>query len=181
MSMFDFFRKEKPKESAGPLCRSAIARGRWIALPKQPTDSEIRLAIVTWIEQMARGEYGKAVSSVFSDPPSPENFREQVETSSIEVARAREQVVNALREKVGKEVHAPPAPKTPLPATRGKVVLPSSDVLDAMEIHREGIPSDAVAWVGFHVPLDNGFRLWTTMGVMRAGNQCVLEFEIFHL
>jgi len=181
MSMFDWFRKEKPKESAGPLCRSAIARGRWIVLPKQPTDSEIRLAIVTWIEQMARGEYVKAVSSVFSDPPSPQDFRERVETYSMTVEQRREEVVNALRKQTGKDVKAPPPPKTPVPATRAKVELPSTAVLDAMEIHREGIPSDAVAWVGFHVPLDNGFGIWTTMGVMRAGDQCVLEFEIFHL
>jgi hypothetical protein len=31
------------------------------------------------------------------------------------------------------------------------------------------------------VPLDNDFGIWTTMGVIRAGDHCVLEFEIFHL
>jgi hypothetical protein len=53
--------------------------------------------------------------------------------------------------------------------------------LEAIEIHRQGIPKDAVAWLGFHVPLDNGSGIWTTMGVMRAGDNSVLEFEIFHL
>jgi hypothetical protein len=56
-----------------------------------------------------------------------------------------------------------------------------AELLDAMEIHRESIPADAVAWLGFHVPLDNGFGIWTTMGVVREGGRCILEFEIFHM
>jgi hypothetical protein len=150
---------------------------RPIVLSENPTDAEIREAVAKWIGQMARGDYALAVGSVFRTPSAPEEFREQVETFFIDLPHARQGVVNALREQ-GLDVSEIPSPEPP---GRAKVIPASVELLERMEIHREGIPENAVAWLGFHVPLDNGCGIWTTMGVMREGDRCILEFEIFHL
>lgn len=150
---------------------------RPIVLAQEPTDEEIRAAVAKWIEQMARGEYTKAVAAVFRDPPMPEEFRERVETFCLRLTAARQGVVDSLRQQ-GFNVSDPPTPET---FGRAQVIPASAELLAAMEIHRDGIPPDAVAWLGFHLPLDNGFGIWTTMGVLRASDRCVLEFEILHL
>jgi hypothetical protein len=148
-----------------------------IILSRDPTNAEIRGAIAAWIELMARGDYAKAVAAVFRQPPAPEDFREQVETFFVQLGAARQGVVDALRQQ-GAVVDDPPTPET---SGRGHVIAAPPRLLEAMEIHREEIPSDAVAWLGFHLPLDNGCGIWTTMGVVRAGACCLLEFEIFHM
>jgi hypothetical protein len=113
------------------------------------------------------------------DPPAPEDFRERVETFCVGLAAARQGLVEALR-KQGANVNDPPVP-APASSGRARVIPAEARLLEAMEIHRDGIPPGAVAWLGFHLPLDNHFGIWTTMGVMRAGDRCVLEFEIFHM
>jgi hypothetical protein len=154
-----------------------------IILSREPPDAEIRAAVAKWIEQMALGDYASAVAAVFRKPPAPDDFREQVEMFAAGYAAARRGLLDALR-KQGLEVSDPSAVSDVPPpevCRRGKVIRATAQVLEAMEIHRDSIPREAVAWLGFHVPLDNGFLIWTTMGVLRAGDRCVLEFEIFHL
>jgi hypothetical protein len=148
-----------------------------ITLSQDPTDAEICAAVARWIELMARGDYASAVAAVFRKPPAPEDFRERVETFFVGLAAARQGLVDALRQK-GANVDDPP----PLEASgRGRVIPAPPELLEAMEIHRQEIPANAVAWIGFHLPLDNGCGIWTTMGVMRAGGGCILELEIFHM
>jgi hypothetical protein len=151
--------------------------GRPIVLSQNPTDAEIREAVAKWIGQMARGDYALAVASVFRNPSAPEKFREQVETFFMDLPQSRQGVVNALREQGFDVSDLPPLE----PSGRAKVIPPSIELLKRMEIHRESVPENAVAWLGFHVPLDNGGGIWTTMGVVREGDRCILEFEIFHL
>jgi hypothetical protein len=151
---------------------------RPIVLSQDPSDAEIRAAVAKWIGLMACGDYARAVVSVFRNPSAPEDFRERVETFCVTLGQARQGLVNALR-KQGLNVNNPPP--TAEPPERARVIPASAELLEAMEIHRESIPPNAVAWLGFHLPLDNGFGIWTTMGVMREGDRCILEFEIFHL
>lgn len=129
---------------------------------------------------MARGDYASAVTAVFDDPPAPEKFRDRVETFCTTLEAARQEVVDTLKQATGREVRAP-SPAIATPSQRAHVVPAPAELLEAIEIHREEVPEDAVAWLGFHVPLDNGFGIWTTMGVIQAGDHSVLEFEIFHL
>jgi hypothetical protein len=126
---------------------------------------------------MALGDYARAVAAVFRDPPAPETFRERVESYCVGLAAARQGAVDAVRA-LGQKVSDPPPPGA---FGRAQVVPAPARLLEAVEIHRDDIPPGAAAWLGFHVPLDNGFGIWTTMGVLRAGDRCVLEFEIFHL
>jgi len=189
MNLFGWFKRRRQKHSSLPIPTSARRIGEFdedsgdrpIVLPKRPTDAGIRAAVAAWIELMACGEYAKAVRSVFREPPSPEDFRERVETFCIELEQVRQQVITGLRDQSGMEVRGPSPPKVPVPRTRAKVVSFSRLLDDTMEIHREEISSDSVAYVGFHLPLDNGFGIWTTMNVRREHDRCVLEFEIFHL
>ncbi|HEY7423860.1 MAG TPA: hypothetical protein VH682_06400 [Gemmataceae bacterium] len=132
-----------------------------------------------WIGLMASGDYQRAVASVFRAPCPADDFREQVETFGVHLGAARQQLVNALRGQGAKVDDPPPFP--PEWSDRARVVPAPAGVLDAVEIHREGIPAGAVAWLGFHVPLDSGLGIWTTMGVVREGERCILEFEMFHM
>jgi hypothetical protein len=167
---------DSPSERRGIRPESDV---RPIVLSQEPTDAEIRAAVGKWIGLMACDDYPRAVASVFRDPCAPDDFREQVETFGVQLGDARQQIVNALRGQGAKVSDPPPVP--PQWSVRARVIPAPAEVLDAMEIHRDSIPADAVAWLGFHVPLDNGFGIWTTMGVLREGESCILEFEIFHM
>jgi hypothetical protein len=103
---------------------------------------------------MAQGDYASAVAAVFRNPPTPEDFREQVESFFVQLPATQEAIVDALRKQGAVVREPPPVP----PSGRGKVIPASAQLLEAMEIHREDIPADAVAWLGFHLPLDK--RLW---------------------
>jgi hypothetical protein len=151
---------------------------RPIVLSRDPSNAEIRAAVAKWIGLMACGNYARAAASVFCNPPAPDAFRETVETFCAGLGRARQGLVEALRKRGLSVSEPPPTPEMP---GRRKVVPAPAELLEAMEIHRESIPPNAVAWLGFHLPLDNGFGIWTTMGVVREGERCILEFEIFHL
>jgi hypothetical protein len=159
--------------------RSDNGVARPISLPGEPTDLDIHAAVSAWIDLMARGDYDGAVASVFADPPPAAQFRDRVETYAASLAAAHEGVVDAFGKQGLKVNNASPA-VDPQPK-RSRVIPASADVICALEIHRDGIPEDAVAWLGFHVPLEHGFGIWTTMGVLRAGDRCILEFEMFHL
>jgi hypothetical protein len=170
-----WFRRKKRDVSRDEV--PTFSPDRPIVLSLAPTDDEIRSAVTSWIEFMARGDYAAAVAAVFGKPPAPESFRETVESYCVGLAEARQKVVEALRAQ-GKQVNDPPPPDA---SDRSVVVSAYTEVVDRIEIHRDGIPSGAVAWLGFPIPLANGFGIWTTMGVMQSGAKCVLEFEIFHL
>jgi hypothetical protein len=155
------------------------AEGR-ITLGRHPSDQDLRAAVATWIDQMARGDYTAAVAAVFRKPPPPDAFREHIETFESSLEARRHEVVEALKTTTGRDVHAA-MPSIEARAARTRVVPASEELLQGVEIHREGIPDDADAWLGFHVPLESGFGIWTTMGVIASGDRCLLQFEIFHL
>ncbi len=162
----------------------ADARGVWagdrpMVLDPKPSDDAIRAAIVRWIAMMASGDYDAAVATAFGrDPPKPDEFRERVETFCVEMPRMLQGIVDACaREGINVAEASPPFEQR----DRARVIPMVPELLGKMEIQRGNLPPDAVAWVGFHIPLNNYFAIWTTMGVMRDGDQCVLEFEIFHL
>src|SRR5262249_49866059 len=158
MSWF-WSRRKRPPESPSerPGGRQESAEGP-IVLSQEPTDAEIRAAVARWIELMACGDYPRSVASVFRDPYPPDNFRERVETFGLHLGQVRQQLVDTLRGQ-GAKVADPP-PVLPEWSVRARVVPAAAELLDAVEIHREGIPANAVAWLGFHVPLDNGLGIW---------------------
>lgn len=144
---------------------------------RDPTDKAIRAAVAQWIALMARGDYELAVKTVFTEPPEPEEFREQVETFCVGLQAMRQGVVDAFRRE-GMDADDPP----PLEAEgRAQVVPAPKKLLKSMEIERQDSAAEAAAVIGFHLPLDNNFAIWTTMGIVRDGDRCVLEFDMFHL
>jgi hypothetical protein len=173
-------RRKRPSDSLSARANVRAEPGeRPIILSQDPGDAEIRAAVAKWIGLMACGDYPRAVASVFRNPSASANFQDQVETFCVHLGQARHGLVNALREQ-GFNVPDPP-PLSQQMSGRARVIPASAELLDAMEIHRESIPANAVAWLGFHVPMDNGFGIWTTMGVVREGDHCILKFEIFHM
>lgn len=150
-----------------------------IVLSQNPTDAEIRAAVAQWIEFMACGDYPRAVASVFRKPYEPDDFRDLVETFGIKLGPARQKMIDMIRAQGEKACD--PRPLPPEWSVRARVMPPPAALLDAMEIQRQNIPANAVAWIGFHLPLESGLGIWTTMGVITEGDHCVLEFEIFHM
>lgn len=151
--------------------------GRIMLPGPNPTDGQIRAAVAQWIELMAHDDYESAVAAVFSDPPEPDDFRERVETFCIALPGIIQGITEAFA-KEGIETSEQPAVE---PGVRARVVSASPELLDEMEIERAEASSDAAAWIGFHLLLDNNFGIWTTMTVSRAGDRCVLQFDMFHL
>lgn len=117
---------------------------------RHPTDADLVDGVRRWLNMLAESDFAGAVEAV--------HF---THVQSAEGLRAR------LESFFG-------------PNDRASIDRPSEQVLRRTEIHRDGVPSDCVAVVGFFIPRTDGMGIWTTFLVRALAEHCYFEFEIFH-